>query len=73
MSGRKRRSPEQIVATLREADALLNAGQSVAQVIQHLAVQLIAGADLDLVETVQHVVGAPGETVERMHGRALAR
>jgi len=38
MSRRKRRSPEQIVAALREADALLNAGQSVAQVIQHLGV-----------------------------------
>jgi transposase-like protein len=38
MSGRKRHTPEQIVAKLREADALLNAGQSLAQVIQHLAV-----------------------------------
>ena len=38
MSRRKRRNPEQIVAALREADALLNAGQSVAQVIQHLGV-----------------------------------
>ena len=36
MSRRKRRNPEQIVAALREADALLNAGRSVAQVIQHL-------------------------------------
>lgn len=35
---RKRHSPQQIVAKLREADALLNAGQSVGQVIQHLAV-----------------------------------
>lgn len=38
MSRRKRRSPEQIVAALRQADALLNAGQSVAQVIQRLGV-----------------------------------
>jgi len=38
MSGRKRHTPEQIVAKLREADALLNAGQSVARVIQHLGV-----------------------------------
>lgn len=35
---RKRHSPEQIVARLREADALLNAGQSVGQVVQHLGV-----------------------------------
>jgi transposase-like protein len=38
MSKRKRRSPEQIIAALREADALLNAGQSVATVVQHLGV-----------------------------------
>ena len=38
MSGRKRHTPEQIVAKLREADALLNAGQSLARVIQHLGV-----------------------------------
>jgi transposase-like protein len=38
MSKRKRRNPAQIVAALREADALLNAGQSVAAVIQHLGV-----------------------------------
>ena len=38
MSRRKRHTPEQIVARLREADALLNAGQSSAQVIQHLGV-----------------------------------
>ena len=38
MSGRKRHTPEQVVAKLREADALLNAGQSLAQVIQHLGV-----------------------------------
>jgi len=35
---RKRRNPDQIIAALREADALLNAGQSVAAVIQHLGV-----------------------------------
>lgn len=35
---RKRHSPQQIVEKLREADALLNAGQSVGQVIQHLGV-----------------------------------
>ena len=38
MSGRKRRNPEQIISALREADALLNAGRSVGQVIQHLGV-----------------------------------
>jgi len=38
MNRRKRHTPEQIVMRLREADALLNAGQSVAQVIQHLGV-----------------------------------
>ena len=37
MSG-KRHTPEQIVVKLREADALLNAGQSLGQVIQHLGV-----------------------------------
>jgi transposase-like protein len=35
---RKRHSPEQIIVKLREADALLNAGQNVGQVIQHLGV-----------------------------------
>lgn len=35
---RKRHTPQQIVAKLREADALLNAGQSVGQVVQHLGV-----------------------------------
>lgn len=35
---RKRRNPEQIIVALREADALLNAGQSVAAVIQHLGI-----------------------------------
>lgn len=38
MSKQKRHTPEQIVNRLREVDALLNAGQSVAQVIQHLGV-----------------------------------
>ncbi len=38
MSKRKRRSLEQIIAALREADALLNAGQPLAAVIQHLGV-----------------------------------
>lgn len=35
---RKHHRPEQIVSKLREADALLNAGQSVGQVIQQLGV-----------------------------------
>jgi putative transposase len=35
---RKRRSPEQIIAHLREADAMLSSGQSVAQVCQKLGV-----------------------------------
>lgn len=34
----KRHTPEQIVRKLRQAEAMLNAGQSVAQVIQHLGV-----------------------------------
>ena len=38
MSKRKRHSPEQIVQKLREADALLNAGQTIAQVLQRLGV-----------------------------------
>ena len=38
MSKRKRRSPDQIIVALREADALLNAGQSVAAVVQHLGI-----------------------------------
>ena len=38
MSRGKRHTPDQIVDRLREADALLNAGQSVAQVIQRLGV-----------------------------------
>jgi len=38
MSGRKRHSPERIVQKLREADALLNAGQTIAQVLQRLGV-----------------------------------
>ena len=36
--GRKRHSPEQIIARLREADAMLASGSSVAQVIQKLEV-----------------------------------
>jgi transposase-like protein len=38
MSKRKRHSPEQIVQKLREAEALLNAGQTIAQVVQRLGV-----------------------------------
>lgn len=34
----KRHSPEQIVQKLRDADALLNAGKTVVEVIQHLSV-----------------------------------
>ena len=35
---RKRRSPEQVIVHLREADAMLSAGQSVTQVCQKLGV-----------------------------------
>jgi len=35
---RKRHTPEQIVAKLREAEAMLGAGRSVGQVVQHLGV-----------------------------------
>jgi transposase-like protein len=35
---RKRRSPEQVIVHLREADAMLSAGQSVGQVCQKLGV-----------------------------------
>jgi transposase-like protein len=35
---RKRRSPDQIIVQLREADALLSGGQSIAQVCQKLGV-----------------------------------
>lgn len=35
---KKRHTPEQIIAKLREADAMLAAGQSVAQVVQRLGV-----------------------------------
>jgi len=38
MSRRKRRSPQQIIIALRQADALLNAGQSVGPVIRHLGI-----------------------------------
>jgi putative transposase len=35
---RKRRSPEQIIAALREADGILSSGQSIGQVCQKLGV-----------------------------------
>ena len=35
---RRRHSPAQVVEKLREADRLLNAGQSLGQVLQHLEV-----------------------------------
>ena len=35
---RKRHNPNQIVEKLQEADRLLNAGQSLGQVLQHLSV-----------------------------------
>ena len=35
---RKRHSPEQIIAKLREADAMLASGRSIGQVVQQLAV-----------------------------------
>lgn len=35
---RKRRSPDQIIVQLREADGMLSAGQSIAQVCQKLGV-----------------------------------
>ena len=35
---RTRHTPEQIVGKLREADAMLSSGRSVAQVLQHLGV-----------------------------------
>jgi putative transposase len=35
---RTRHSPEQIITKLREADAMLSAGRSIAQVVQHLGV-----------------------------------
>ena len=38
MAERKRRNPKQIVSALQQADALLNAGQSVSAVIRHLGV-----------------------------------
>ena len=36
VSRRKRRSPEQIIVQLREADVMLSAGQSIGQVCQKL-------------------------------------
>mgnify|MGYP006291728855 CR=1 FL=1 len=38
MSRRKRRSPQQVIIALRQADALLNAGPSVGPVIQYLGI-----------------------------------
>jgi transposase-like protein len=38
VSRRKRRSPDQIIVQLREADTMLSSGQSVAQVCQKLGV-----------------------------------
>lgn len=38
MMKRIRHNPEQIISKLREADAMLAAGKSVAQVLQHLSV-----------------------------------
>ena len=35
---RTRHTPEQIVSKLREADAMLAAGRSVSQIVQHLGV-----------------------------------
>ncbi len=35
---RKRRSPEQIIAQLREADGMLSSGQTIGQVCQKLAI-----------------------------------
>ena len=35
---RTRHSPEQIITKLREADAMLGAGESVGRVVQHLGV-----------------------------------
>ena len=35
---RKRHTPEQIIAKLREADAMLGSGKTIAQVVQHLSV-----------------------------------
>ncbi len=38
VSRRKRRSPDQIISALREADGLLSGGQTIAQVCQKLGV-----------------------------------
>ena len=35
---RKRHTPEQIIAKLRDADAMLAAGSTIAQIVQHLGV-----------------------------------
>ncbi len=39
VSRRKRRSPDQIISALREADGLLSGGQTIAQVCQKLGVR----------------------------------
>jgi transposase-like protein len=38
MAGRKHHTPEQIIAKLREAEAELNAGQTIGQVVQKLGI-----------------------------------
>ena len=38
MTRRKRHTPDQVVAKLKDADALLNVGQSLAQVLQKLEI-----------------------------------
>lgn len=38
LARRKRRSPEQIISALREADGMLSAGQTIGQVCQKLGV-----------------------------------
>ena len=35
---RKRHTPEQIISKLRDADAMLGAGKTIGQVVQHLGV-----------------------------------
>jgi len=35
---RKRHTPEQIIAKLREVDAMLGSGKTIAQIVQHLGV-----------------------------------
>lgn len=43
---RKRRSPEQIIAQLREADGMLSAGQTIGQVCQKLGICTLRGKDV---------------------------